>query len=336
MREATAMPTSRTALAVAVGLVLADSSVVVLALPEIYRELDVSVTAVAWVLVAFNLTLALVAVPSALASRALGPARLTVAGLVVFAGASLACGLADSIEVLLGARCAQAIGGAAAVCAALELMPSVTGSERAAAVAWASAGAIGAAVGPGVGGLLTDLVSWQSIFLVQVPVAIGLAIALAPAASCRERRPGAGVRGPRGRPVPDRAAVHRGLADEPDWSRRRNLGDAARRSRGGANRPDRRWSRAGGCGCDPSRGRAGGAGAVAERDRARDDPSAAPGGRGSRAHVVRPDRGGARGALTAGDPWRLDDCRPARRGRGGAPGAHARVHVRPRHRPRER
>jgi predicted MFS family arabinose efflux permease len=182
MREATAMPTRRTALAVAVGLVLADSSVVVLALPEIYRELDVSVTAVAWVLVAFNLTLALVAVPSALASRALGPARLTVAGLVVFAVASLACGLADSIELLLGARCVQAIGGAAAVCAALELMPSVTGSERAAAVAWARAGAIGAAIGPGVGGLLTDLVSWQSIFLVQVPVAIGLAVALAPAA----------------------------------------------------------------------------------------------------------------------------------------------------------
>jgi predicted MFS family arabinose efflux permease len=190
MREATAMPTRRTALAVAVGLVLADSSVVVLALPEIYRELDVSVTAVAWVLVAFNLTLALVAVPSALASRALGPARLTVAGLVVFAVASLACGLADSIELLLGARCVQAIGGAAAVCAALELMPSVTGSERAAAVAWARAGAIGAAIGPGVGGLLTDLVSWQSIFLVQVPVAIGLAVALAPAAR-GEGAPGA-------------------------------------------------------------------------------------------------------------------------------------------------
>jgi predicted MFS family arabinose efflux permease len=187
------MPSRRTALAVAVGLVLADSSVVVLALPEIYRELDVSVTAVAWVLVAFNLTLALVAVPSALAARALGPARLTVAGLVLFAGASLTCGLAGSIELLLGARCVQAIGGAAAVCAALELMPSVSGSERSAALAWAGAGAIGAAIGPGAGGLLTELVSWQSIFLVQVPVAIALAVVLAPAAR-GEASPGAVAR----------------------------------------------------------------------------------------------------------------------------------------------
>ncbi len=169
----------RAALAVAVGLVLADSSVVVLALPEIYRELDVSVTAVAWVLIAFNLVLAAAAIPAALAARALGPARLTVAGLVVFSLASMACGLAGDIELLLAARCVQAIGGAAAVCAALELMPSATGSERDAAATWARAGAIGAALGPGVGGLLTELISWQAIFFVQVPVAAVLATRLA-------------------------------------------------------------------------------------------------------------------------------------------------------------
>ncbi len=163
----------------AVGLVLADSSVVVLALPEIYRELDVSVTAVAWVLIAFNLVLAGAAIPAALAARALGPARLTLAGLVVFSLASMACGLAGDIGVLLAARCVQAIGGAAAVCAALELMPSATGSERGAAATWARAGAIGAALGPGVGGLLTELISWQSIFFVQVPVAAVLATRLA-------------------------------------------------------------------------------------------------------------------------------------------------------------
>ena len=170
---------TRTALAVAVGLVLADSSVVVLALPDIYRQLDVSVTAVAWVLIAFNLVLAVTALPAAVAARSIGPARVTVAGLVVFAGASLACGLAPDIETLLVARCVQAIGGAAAVCAALELMPAVTGSERAAALAWARAGAIGAALGPGLGGLLTELVSWEAIFLVQVPIAVVLATMLA-------------------------------------------------------------------------------------------------------------------------------------------------------------
>src|SRR5918996_1091286 len=124
------MPSRRTALAVAVGLVLADSSVVVLALPEIYRELDVSVTAVAWVLIAFNLVLALAAVPAAHAARVLGSARVTTAGLVAFALASLACGLATGIGALIAARCLQAVGGAAAVCGALELLPAPLGSER--------------------------------------------------------------------------------------------------------------------------------------------------------------------------------------------------------------
>ncbi|MCD6016012.1 MAG: transporter [Solirubrobacterales bacterium] len=166
------------ALSAAVGLVLADSSVVVLALPEIYRELDVSVSAVVWVLIAFNLVLALGALPAAHAATAAGPARLTLAGLALFGTASLACGLAPSIEALIVARCVQAIGGAAVVCAALELMPSVYGSERGAARAWAAAGATGAALGPGIGGLLTELISWQSIFLVQVPAALLLALPL--------------------------------------------------------------------------------------------------------------------------------------------------------------
>jgi MFS family permease len=169
----------RAALAVGVGVVLADSSVVVLALPEIYRELDVSVTAVTWVLVAFNLVLALAALPAARAARGLGPARVAFAGLVLFGGASLVCGLSGTIELLLAARCVQAVGGAAAVCASLELLPAVVGSEQRAATLWAASGALGAALGPGVGGLLTELISWQSIFLVQVPVAAACAATLA-------------------------------------------------------------------------------------------------------------------------------------------------------------
>jgi len=181
---------TRAALAATVGLVLADSSVVVLALPQIYRELDVSVSEVTWVLVAFNLVLAAAAVPAAAAARALGPGRVACGGLALFGIASLACGLASGIELLLAARCAQAVGGAAAVCAALELLPAVTGSERAAAVSWAKAGALGAALGPGVGGLLTELISWESIFLLQVPAAALLAASLAGAAR-EEARPGA-------------------------------------------------------------------------------------------------------------------------------------------------
>jgi MFS family permease len=187
------------ALGLAVGVVLADSSIVVLALPDIYRSLGVSVSGVTWVLVAFNLVMALCAVPAALIARRAGPARATLAGLALFGLASLACGLAPSLAALLTARCVQAIGGAAAVCGALELLPATLGSEAKAARVWATAGALGAALGPAVGGVLTELVSWQSIFLVQVPLtAIAIAV-LAPAA-LRERAAAAEPAGPLLRP----------------------------------------------------------------------------------------------------------------------------------------
>ncbi|HEY0317149.1 MAG TPA: MFS transporter [Solirubrobacterales bacterium] len=163
-------------MALAVGLVLADSSIVVLALPEIYRELDTSVAGVTWVLISFNLVMALAAVPAALLARRVGPGRAAAVGLAIFAGAGLACGLADNLTTLVLARCVQALGGAAAVTASLELLPATLGSERRAAVVWASAGATGAALGPAIGGALTELVSWQSIFLLQVPLALAAAV----------------------------------------------------------------------------------------------------------------------------------------------------------------
>ena len=158
------------------GLVLADSSIVVLALPQIYRELDTSVAGVTWVLVSFNLVMALAAVPAAHLARRVGPGRDAAVGLAVFAGASLACGVSEHLSTLIAARCVQALGGALAVTAVLELLPATVGSERRATAVWASAGATGAALGPAVGGLLTELVSWQSIFLLQVPVALAVAV----------------------------------------------------------------------------------------------------------------------------------------------------------------
>ena len=158
-------------LAVATGMVLADSSIVILALPEILREFDVGIASVAWVITSFNLVLALVAVPAALIGRR-RPREVCAAGLLVFAAASLVCALAPSFEVLVAARCVQAIGGAAVVCSALELLPRTTGSEAKAVAAWATAGALGAAIGPALGGALTEAISWQAIFLAQTPAAL--------------------------------------------------------------------------------------------------------------------------------------------------------------------
>jgi len=181
------------ALGLAVGLVLADSSVVILALPEILDQFNVAIDDVAWVLTLFNLVLALSAVPAAYLARSRSPDLVCRAGLVVFAAASLGCALAPSFEVLLISRGVQALGGAAAVCAALELLPAQLSSERRAAAVWAAAGALGAAAGPAIGGFLTQAISWESIFYVQVPLAIAAAVLLPQATE----RP---VQAPAGRP----------------------------------------------------------------------------------------------------------------------------------------
>lgn len=151
---------------------LADSSVVVLALPEIFRQFETTVSGVSWVLIVFNLTLALGAVPAASWARRHGPGRVAAVGLAVFAGASLACGLSTDLASLIVGRSVQGLGGAATVTAALELLSLTLGSDRRAIPVWVGAGAIGAALGPAVGGLLTEFISWQSIFLIQVPICI--------------------------------------------------------------------------------------------------------------------------------------------------------------------
>jgi MFS family permease len=153
------------------ALVLADSAIVTLALPAILRHLDATVPQVAWVLIAFNLVLALVVVPAAWAFMRRDPAPLSAAGIAVFAGASMTCALAGSIEVLIAARCMQALGGAFALVGCLELLVAATGERRGVAI-WIGAGVVGTAAGPVAGGLLTEAISWQAIFVVQLPIAV--------------------------------------------------------------------------------------------------------------------------------------------------------------------
>jgi len=173
-------------LGLSVGLALADSSIVTLALPEILGRFDVGITTVAWVLTSFNLVLALVAVPAALVARR-RPRPAFFAGTVVFASASLACGLAGSFELLVAARCVQAVGAAFVVVAALDLLAETTGSRPRAARVWVAAGILGAAFGPGAGGILTELLGWRSIFFVQVPLALVSLAALRGVAAHRPR-----------------------------------------------------------------------------------------------------------------------------------------------------
>lgn len=158
-------------LAVTVALVLADSAVVTLALPAILFHLRTSVAEVAWVLIAYNLVLALVAVPTAFLFTRSRPRLLTAGGIAVFAGASAWCAAAGSIEVLVAARCVQAVGGALALLGCLELLVTAHGERRGVAT-WVAAGVVGTATGPVAGGILTQAFSWQAIFVAQVPFAV--------------------------------------------------------------------------------------------------------------------------------------------------------------------
>ncbi|MFW6775210.1 MFS transporter [Nocardioides sp. CPCC 205120] len=173
-------------LTVTVGLVLADSAIVTLALPEMLEQLDASVTEVAWVLISYNLVLGVLAVPAALRPLRVRPRILAAAGIAVFAGASAWCAAAPTIEMLIAARCLQAVGGAFALVGALELLVARSGERRGVA-AWVTAGVVGTAAGPVAGGLLTEAISWQAIFIAQVPFA---ALAVPAALAVRTRREG--------------------------------------------------------------------------------------------------------------------------------------------------
>jgi MFS family permease len=158
-----------TLLGVTVAIVLADSSVVTLALPDILAEYQVEIGRLSWVLTSYNLALALAAVPAAFLARR-QPGWIFGLGVVAFAAASLACAFAPSIDVLIGARAAQGVAGALVVCAALDLLSEATGGDAPAARVWALSGIVGAAFGPAAGGFLTQLLGWESIFVVQAPV----------------------------------------------------------------------------------------------------------------------------------------------------------------------
>jgi predicted MFS family arabinose efflux permease len=186
--QPTSLPGGRTgaviALSLVVAVVLGDSGVVTLALPEILRDFRAPVGQVAWVLIAFNLVLAVVAVPAARVCMRGDPATATSVGLIGFAGATTVCAAAQSLVVLIAARAFQAAGGALVIVGSLELLVKASGAERAGAQRWAAAGVAGAALGPVVGGLLTSAFSWRSIFVAQIPVVL---LALPAAIALRDR-----------------------------------------------------------------------------------------------------------------------------------------------------
>ena len=149
-------------------LALADTAIVALALPPILRELDTDVAGVAAVLGVYAVVLALALPAAEWLWRRAGTRAVGISGVALFAGGSLACGLADTLDVLLIARGVQAMGGAALLVSAYVLLSGEVGGRR----MWQLAALLGTAAGPAIGGALTQALGWRSIFLVQAPAAL--------------------------------------------------------------------------------------------------------------------------------------------------------------------
>ena len=159
-------------LLLAAGLALADASVVTLALPPIIDELDASVEGAAAVLGSYTLVLGLALPGAAWVRVEVGSRALGAGGALLFAAASLGCGLAGSLGVLLALRGAQAVGAAAVLVAAFALLDAGETGRR----AWTATAIFGFAAGPALGGALTQALDWRAIFFVQVPIAAAAAV----------------------------------------------------------------------------------------------------------------------------------------------------------------
>ncbi len=165
------MRTLRVLIAIGIGVALADASIVTLALPELLIDLDTGVEGVAAVIGVYTLALALALPLAALARRALPDPALGAAGFAVFAVAGGFCAAADTLDSMLVFRTLQALGAAAALVGGFGLL---RGGRL-----WIAAAVFGTAVGPALGGALTQAFDWRAIFEFQVPVALVAAVAAA-------------------------------------------------------------------------------------------------------------------------------------------------------------
>ncbi|TDV15001.1 MFS transporter [Paraburkholderia caballeronis] len=161
---------------VSVGFVVTqlDVTIVNIALARIATDLHADVARLQWIVDAYTLAFAVLMLSGGVLGDRYGARRMYAAGLVVFAFASLVCGLATSPAALIAARALQGLGAAAMLPNSLALLNDACGHDRAlrarAVGLWTAAGAISIAAGPVAGGLLIEAAGWRSIFLVNLPL----------------------------------------------------------------------------------------------------------------------------------------------------------------------
>lgn len=176
------------------ALIILDVTVVNVALERIKTSLETDVTGLQWVMNAYTLVFASLLLTAGALGDRFGAKRIFISGFALFTAASLVCGLAGSITVLIAGRIVQGVGAALCVPASLALVsasfPDAAARARAVSI-WAGVGGLALATGPVVGGVMVDRFGWPSIFFLNLPLGLlGLWLTLAYA--------------PPGSPTPDR------------------------------------------------------------------------------------------------------------------------------------
>ncbi|MGZ4309945.1 MAG: MFS transporter [Gaiellaceae bacterium] len=162
--------------AVSFGLfmIMLDNTVVNVALPSIERSLHMSISQLEWIVTAYALTFAAFMLTGGKLADLIGRRRIFVIGLVVFTAASFVCGIAPSSNWLIGARAVQGIGAAMMNPATLSIITATFAPrQRGLAIGiWAGVSAMALAIGPLVGGLLTEHINWNWVFYINVPIGL--------------------------------------------------------------------------------------------------------------------------------------------------------------------
>jgi DHA2 family methylenomycin A resistance protein-like MFS transporter len=175
-------------------MVILDTTVVNVALPQLSHNLHASTSDLQWVVDAYSLTFAALLLTGGMISDTRGAKRIFIVGIALFCICSLACGLAPDVGVLIAARAAQGIGAALSVPASLSLIQATysdRGARRRALGAWGAVAGIAGGGGPVVGGLLVSTLGWRSVFFLNVPLGIAslaLAAGVLIAPEARPRR----------------------------------------------------------------------------------------------------------------------------------------------------